>query len=93
MIAILQYGYAFLGVGTDLEAAIQDAAEWTDPPLTQAMLASGEPQDGDYIWVEVTPELADAIYELGGEQALAASVPRKDGTWDVDPDWPKIQRG
>lgn len=83
-IAIMQYGYAFYGVGKTLKAAIEHANNWTDDKITKASLGNyGDFVDGEMVAVEVTPELAKAIRE-DGQHALAHSAEISFGVYGVE---------
>ena len=87
-IAIAQDGYAFFGVGPNLNAAIQDAREWVDRDTeldadTLPRDSSGRVNHGDFCWTTVSDELAKEI-KTDGRAAYHNCIETNYG-WTVTP--------
>lgn len=85
--AVLQYGAAFFGMGSTPEAARQDAQEWlddgndSDSTIHDYVRGAGLVAGRLYV-VRVTPRLAEAIRQRGGDVSHEL---RADGVFDVVP--------
>jgi hypothetical protein len=88
-VAVLQYGYAFCGVGETADDAVDDAAEWLDGGREQALSADWLTQrggvHGKLYLVDVTPALAARI-KCDGGQVGCEELP--DGTFCLPEELP-----
>ena len=66
--AVAQANTAICGVGRSENAAIGEANEWLDDPVTAESLEEGDVRvDGDLVLVECTSALFDLVESEGGD--------------------------